>query len=144
MREYTLLAVLSVLGVVALEHLWLRTGVLRTAQYWIAMGIVFVFQVVVDGWLTKLSAPIVLYDGGQITGVRIPWDIPVEDYLFGFSMVTLTLLTWLHLGEREPFETRAPRDARASRHADESRDAGVAPASGPATGTPDRTPEETA
>ncbi|HEU5241331.1 MAG TPA: lycopene cyclase domain-containing protein, partial [Ornithinibacter sp.] len=101
MREYTLLAVLSVLGVVALELFWVRTGVLRTAQYWIAMAIVFVFQVVVDGWLTKLSAPIVLYDEEDIIGVRVPWDIPVEDYLFGFSMITLTLLTWLHVGRRE-------------------------------------------
>ena len=26
-----------------------------------------------------------------MTGRRIPWDIPVEDFLFGFSMVTLTI-----------------------------------------------------
>jgi hypothetical protein len=32
--------------------------------------------------------------------VRVPWDIPVEDYLFGFSMVTLTLLLWVRLGDR--------------------------------------------
>lgn len=100
MREYTLLAVLSVLGVVALELFWLRTGVLRTAQYWIAMAIVFVFQVVVDGWLTKLSAPIVIYDEDQIIGLRVPWDIPVEDYLFGFSMITLTVMLWLRRGDR--------------------------------------------
>ena len=55
------------------------------------MGIVYVFHVLVDGWLTKLSAPIVIYDDEEITGLRIPWDIPVEDYLFGFSMITLTL-----------------------------------------------------
>ena len=138
MREYTLLAVLSVLGVVALELFWLRTGVLRTAQYWIAMGIVFVFQVVVDGWLTKLSAPIVIYDGEDIIGVRVPWDIPVEDYLFGFSMITLTLLTWLHLGRRETRETRDSRGSRDVRHS------ATAPASGRVPSTPDRTPEETA
>jgi hypothetical protein len=32
--------------------------------------------------------------------VRVPWDIPVEDYLFGFSMVTLTLMLWVRLGDR--------------------------------------------
>ena len=125
MREYTLLAVLSVLGVVALELFWLRTGVLRTAQYWIAMGIVFVFQVVVDGWLTKLSAPIVLYDEGDIIGVRVPWDIPVEDYLFGFSMITLTLLVWLRLGDRQAGGTGR-----------------AAPAPGPGASTDVRTTEE--
>ena len=80
----------------------------RTAQYWIAMAIVFVFQVLVDGWLTKLSAPIVLYDDEQITGVRVPWDMPVEDYLFGFSMITLTLLQRA-APRRRPRATPAPR-----------------------------------
>ena len=100
MPEYTLLAVLSVLATVAVEVFWLHTGIFRKGQYWIAMAIVYFFHVLVDGWLTKLSAPIVIYDGDQITGVRIPWDIPVEDYLFGFSMITLTLLLWVRQGDR--------------------------------------------
>ena len=100
MPEYTALAVLSVLGTVAAEVLWLRTGIFRRAQYWIAMVIIYCFHVLVDGWLTKLSAPIVIYDGSQITGVRVPWDIPVEDYLFGFSMITLTLMLWVRQGGR--------------------------------------------
>ncbi len=100
MPEYTLLAVLSVLGTVAVEVFWLRTGIFRKGQYWIAMAIVYFFHVLVDGWLTKLSAPIVIYDPAQITGVRAPWDIPVEDYLFGFSMITLTLMLWVRQGDR--------------------------------------------
>ena len=100
MPEYTALAVLSVVGTVLAEVLWLRTGIFRRAQYWIAMAIVYAFHVLVDGWLTKLSAPIVIYDEGRITGVRVPWDIPVEDYLFGFSLITLTLLLWVRLGRR--------------------------------------------
>ena len=100
MREYAVLAVLSVLGIAGLEVLWLRTGIFRTAQYWIAMGIVYAFHVLVDGWLTKLSAPIVIYDDEEIFGLRIPWDIPVEDYLFGFSMITLTIMLWVHQGDR--------------------------------------------
>ncbi len=95
MPEYTVLAVLSVLGVAAAERWWLRTGLLRTGQYWLAMAIVLFFMVLVDGWLTKLSDPIVLYDEAQTIGVRAPWDIPVEDFLFGWSMVTLTLLLWV-------------------------------------------------
>jgi lycopene cyclase domain-containing protein len=105
MREYTVTAVLSVVGTVALEVVYFRTGIFRRAQYWIAMGIVYAFHVLVDGWLTKLSAPIVLYDDGEILGLRIPWDIPVEDYLFGFSMITLTILVWLRLGARETDRT---------------------------------------
>ena len=101
MPEYTALAILSVIGTVAAEVLWLRTGIFRTAQYWVAMAIVYFFHVLVDGWLTKLSAPVVIYDEGRITGVRVPWDIPVEDYLFGFSMVTLIVLLWVRLGDRD-------------------------------------------
>lgn len=106
MPEYTVLAVLSVLGTVAVERFWLRTGIFRTAQYWVAMGIVAAFQVLVDGWLTKLSAPIVLYDEAQTLGVRWPWDIPVEDFLFGFSMVTLTILLWVRRGRRDEERAR--------------------------------------
>ena len=85
---------IAVLAVVALELLWLRTGLFRRLQFWIAMAIVFFFQCLVDGWLTKLSAPIVLYTEDQMLGVRAPWDIPVEDFAFGFAMVTLALLLW--------------------------------------------------
>jgi lycopene cyclase domain-containing protein len=106
MPEYTVLAMLSVIATVLLEVLWLRTGIFRKGQYWIAMAIVYFFHVLVDGWLTKLSAPIVIYDEAQITGVRIPWDIPVEDYLFGFSMITLTLLLWVRQGDRNDRDAR--------------------------------------
>ncbi|MTD56188.1 lycopene cyclase domain-containing protein [Amycolatopsis sp. RM579] len=92
---YTLPAVLSVPAVVAVELCWLRTGLFRRPGYWISMVIVVAFQVLADGWLTKLSAPIVRYEPDQLTGLRFPFDIPVEDYLFGFSLVTLTLLLWL-------------------------------------------------
>jgi lycopene cyclase domain-containing protein len=58
------------------------------------MVIVFGFQVVMDGWLTRLSAPVVVYDPHQLSGLRFPFDIPVEDFLFGFALVTATLLAW--------------------------------------------------
>jgi len=121
MPEYTALAVLSVVGTVIAEVFWLRTGIFRRAQYWIAMAIVYCFHVLVDGWLTKLSAPIVIYDEGQITGVRVPWDIPVEDYLFGFSMITLTLMLWVRLGVQgdrgDRGDRRDHRDRRTTQEA---------------------------
>lgn len=94
MPEYTVLAVAAVALVVLLELRVLRTGLLRTGRYWGSMAIVLFFMVLVDGWLTKLSDPIVLYSDAATTGVRVPWDIPVEDFAFGFSMCTLTLLLW--------------------------------------------------
>ncbi len=87
-------AVVATIAVVCWELLWLRTGLFRRTSYWLTMLIVFAFQVPVDGWLTKLSAPIVVYSPSATTGVRFPWDIPVEDFLFGFALVTATLLLW--------------------------------------------------
>lgn len=100
MREYTLAAALAAALVVLAEVAWLRTGLFRDRAYWIAMAIVLFFQVLVDGWLTKLSAPIVLYSAEEFSGVRFPWDIPVEDYLFGFALVTLVMLLWERAGRR--------------------------------------------
>lgn len=97
---YTLPAVASVASVVALELGRLRTGLFRRRAYWITMAIVFGFQVAVDGWLTKSSAPIVVYDPHQLSGLRVPFDIPIEDFLFGFSLVTATLLAWQRAGAR--------------------------------------------
>jgi lycopene cyclase domain-containing protein len=97
---YTVPAVLAVLAVCALEVLAWRTGLFRRRTYWLSMLIVVGFQILVDGWLTKLSAPIVVYDDRQITGIRFPFDIPVEDFLFGFALVTAVLLLWERQRER--------------------------------------------
>jgi lycopene cyclase domain-containing protein len=91
---YTLPAVVAVIVVCAWEFALLRTGLLRKPAYWISMVIVFGFQILVDGWLTKLSAPIVIYDDRHTSGVRFPFDIPVEDFLFGWALVTAVLLLW--------------------------------------------------
>lgn len=101
MPTYTLLTVIAMVAVVLVELVWLQTGIFRTAQYWCAMGIVLGFQVLVDGWLTKLSDPIVLYDPAVTSGIRFPWDIPVEDFGFGFGMVTLAIMVWRRLGRRD-------------------------------------------
>ncbi|WP_447001910.1 lycopene cyclase domain-containing protein [Saccharothrix isguenensis] len=93
-REYLLAALTTAVLVVLLELLVLRTGLFRRPAYWVTMVIVLGFQVPVDGWLTKLDAPIVLYADWAISGVRVPWDIPVEDFLYGFTMVTAVLLLW--------------------------------------------------
>ena len=100
MGEYTAAAALAAVLVVVAELAWLKTGLLRTRAYWLSMAIVLFFMVLVDGWLTKLSAPIVLYNPAENSGVRFPWDIPVEDYLFGFALVTLVMLLWDRAGGR--------------------------------------------
>lgn len=106
---YTVPALLSVPVVVLLETRWLRTGLFRRTGYWVSMAIVLGFQIPVDGWLTKLDAPIVRYSPEHILGIRFPWDIPIEDFVYGFSLLTAVLLLWQRQRSRRDGEP----DARA-------------------------------
>lgn len=97
---YTVWAVVAAAAVVALELGVARTGLLRRPAYWITILIAWGFQVAVDGWLTKLSAPVVVYNPHEFLGVRAPWDIPVEDFVYGWALMTLVLVTWVWIGRR--------------------------------------------
>src|SRR5687768_2112676 len=108
MPEYTVLTALAVVAVIVAELVYFKSGIFRSAQYWWSMVIIFAFQIPVDGWLTKLSAPIVIYNPEEILGLRTPWDIPVEDFGFGFSMVTLAILLWRRWLDRKPANSRRP------------------------------------
>ncbi|MBF6221973.1 lycopene cyclase domain-containing protein [Nocardia abscessus] len=98
---YTLPALVAVVAVCLVECALLRTGLFRRPGYWLTMLIVLGFQILVDGWLTRLDAPIVRYNPDHILGLRFPWDIPVEDFLFGFVLVTSVLLGWERTRQRQ-------------------------------------------
>jgi lycopene cyclase domain-containing protein len=100
MATYPAMAVASVVAVVVIELAVWRTGLLRQRAYWITMAIVFGFMVLVDGWLTKLSAPIVVYNPDQVSGLRPVWDILAEEYAYAFALITLVLLGWERAGPR--------------------------------------------
>ena len=103
---YTLPAVVGLVVVVWLELGLLRTGLFGKPAYWISMSIVIGFQTLVDGWLTKLSAPIVIYDEHHTIGIRFPFDIPVEDFLFGWALITAVLLLWERQRPRQRQESQ--------------------------------------
>ena len=109
-------------GWVALELAVFRSGIFRQPAYWVAMAIVLAFMVPVDGWLTKLSAPIVVYRAADTSGLRPVWDILAEEFVYAFALLTLVILVWDRAGRGEsPERTAASRDrARPDR-------AGVAP-----------------
>jgi lycopene cyclase domain-containing protein len=95
--SYTQLALLGVAGAVVVDTLVLRTWLVRRRTYWTAYAIVLFFQLITNGILTGFD--IVRYDPGAILGWRIAFA-PVEDLLFGYAMVTLTLSTWVWLGRK--------------------------------------------
>jgi len=111
---YTFAAGVGVLGAVVADLFILRTALLRTPGWWSAYGIVLVFQLLTNGWLTGRG--IVRYRDDAILGsARIVFlgdgrlaYAPVEDLAFGFALVLLTCASWVWIGAR----TRAPRPSR--------------------------------
>ncbi len=111
MRWYSTLTVLAMVAVVAAELLWIRSGVFRRRAYWLALGICALFQIPVDGWLTKLSSVIVIYNPEVFSGIRIFWDSPIEDWGFGFALMTLAIALWVR---QAPGEGERPEPAVAA------------------------------
>jgi lycopene cyclase domain-containing protein len=59
--------------------------------FWLTYFLILPFQLLTNWWLT--SNEIVMYSLSDITGQRLA-GAPIEDLLFGFSMILLTLSTW--------------------------------------------------
>jgi lycopene cyclase domain-containing protein len=95
--NYTAAALVGVAGAVVIDLFLLRTRLVLRKAFWTAYAVVLGFQLVVNGLLTGLR--IVRYDGAKILGPRIAFA-PVEDLLFGFAMVTMTLSLWVAAGRR--------------------------------------------
>ena len=74
----------------------LGTGLLRNKFYYLFLAIIALFKLLVNGYLT--SSMIVVYNPAYYLGLRIG-SIPVEDFMFGFSMVTLAVSLWEYLKE---------------------------------------------
>jgi lycopene cyclase domain-containing protein len=109
---YSVLAVVAVLVVLAVDLAVLRTRMVTRRVFWVAYAIVIVFQLLMNGVLTGLE--VVTYDPAVIWGPRIAYA-PVEDLLFGFALVTLTLASWAAVNRRANTARRRGRDTRTRR-----------------------------
>jgi lycopene cyclase domain-containing protein len=101
MPIYPALSLAAAALVVALELRVFRSGIFRQPAYWPAMAIVYAFMIPVDGWLTKLSAPIVIYRDSDTSGLRPVWDILAEEFVYAFALLTLVILVWDRTGRAE-------------------------------------------
>jgi lycopene cyclase domain-containing protein len=95
--SYSALAVTAVVGVLLVDLAVYRTRMVTRPAFWAAYAIIVAFQLLMNGVLTGLD--VVVYDPGTIWGLRIAYA-PVEDLLFGFAMVTLTLASWAAVNRR--------------------------------------------
>jgi lycopene cyclase domain-containing protein len=89
--SYTALAITGVFLTVITDLFILRSRLLLTKRYWASYAIVVFFQLITNWWLT--SRNIVQYSDDAIIGPRIA-SAPIEDLLFGFTLVTLVLIRW--------------------------------------------------
>ena len=90
MKEYTILAFSSVFIAIAIDRIT-KINILKKARFYIFLLIIFGFKILVNGYLTATN--IVMYNPAFFMGLRIG-SIPLEDFLFGFSMVTMTIIFW--------------------------------------------------
>jgi lycopene cyclase domain-containing protein len=109
---YSAIAVVAVLAVLAVDLFVLRTRMVTRKVFWTAYVIVIVFQLLVNGVLT--GRDVVTYDPQAIWGPRIAYA-PVEDLLFGFALVTLTLASWAAVNRRAKTPSRRGRETRTRR-----------------------------
>jgi len=115
---YTQLALAGVALTVLLDLFIFRTRLVTRKVFWTAYAIIITFQLITNGILTGLR--IVRYNGDAIIGSSTPANhappfigdgriafAPIEDLLFGFALVLLTLVLWVWYGrrglQREPF-----------------------------------------
>ncbi|MBP7088431.1 MAG: lycopene cyclase domain-containing protein [Candidatus Omnitrophica bacterium] len=91
MKEYTILSFISVGLTIGLNR-FLKTNIFRQKEYYIFILSIFFFKLLVNGYLTK---NIVIYNPDFFLGIRIG-TIPLEDFIFGFSMVTMLIIFWEH------------------------------------------------
>lgn len=96
MKEYTILAVSSVFITIAIDKVT-KIGLLKKAQFYVFLLIILGFKILVNGYLTATG--IVMYNPAFFLGLRLG-SIPIEDFLFGFSMVTLSIVFWEYFQKR--------------------------------------------
>lgn len=108
---YTTIGLSTVLAVLIADLFIFRTRLVTRRIFWVSYAIILFFQLVTNGMFTGFQ--IVKYDGEAIIGSTSPANsappfigdgriafAPVEDLLFGFSIVLLTLVLWVFWGRR--------------------------------------------
>lgn len=106
---YTQIAVLSVVIVIVLDLFVFRTRMVARRAFWVSYAIIVFFQLITNGMFTGFG--IVKYDGNAIIGSDSPATgvppmfgdgriafAPVEDLMFGFSLILLSISLWVLFG----------------------------------------------
>ena len=97
MKEYTLIAVLFTSLTIIIDR---TSGVnlLKRPIFYLFLVFIFFFKLLINGYLT--AKEIYIYNPEFFLGVRLT-SIPLEDFLFGFSMVTMGIVFWEYFKKNE-------------------------------------------
>ncbi|MFA5231957.1 MAG: lycopene cyclase domain-containing protein [Candidatus Omnitrophota bacterium] len=90
MKEYTLIALSFVILTLLIDKL-AGVGIFKQKLFYLFLIIILGFKFLVNGYLT--GSGIVMYNKQFFLGIRAG-SIPLEDFLFGFSMVSLGIIFW--------------------------------------------------
>ena len=88
---YSDIALSAVFVSVVLDLFLLKSRMMTRGIFWLTYFLILPFQLLTNWWLT--SNKIVMYGDTEIIGQRIA-GAPIEDLLFGFSMILLTISAW--------------------------------------------------
>ena len=107
----TQLGIVAVIVMLILDLGILRTRLVTRKIFWVSYAIIVFFQLITNGMFTGFG--IVKYDGDAIIGSTSPVEgpppfigdgrlafAPVEDLLFGFAIVLMSLSLWIFWGRR--------------------------------------------
>ena len=108
---YTQIAILAVAAAVIIDLFVFRTRLVRRRAVWVSYATIFFFQLIPHGRFTGFR--IVQDAGAASIGSTSPTSgpppffgdgrvafAPVEDLLFGFSLILLSLSLWVLFGRR--------------------------------------------
>ena len=95
--SYSVIAILAVIASGVLDIFIVKSDLLKKRVFWTSYAIILPFQLLTNWWLT--SRDIVMYSKEAIIGWRIA-AAPVEDLLFGFSLLLGVLSMWIYWGRK--------------------------------------------
>jgi lycopene cyclase domain-containing protein len=96
MNEYTLISIIFVIFTIAIDFI-LKTRLIVNKKFLVFWVIMFILIFVINGYLTW--RPIVIYGESFYMGIRL-FTIPVEDFLFGFSLISLNIIIWEYYSDK--------------------------------------------
>lgn len=96
--NYTIPAVIAAALTVLLDLVLLRTRIVLTRHFRRFIGFMTIGFLICNGVLTAL--PVVTYNPSDMLGLRV-LTIPVEDFIYGFSLVTSTISIYEFTNRKE-------------------------------------------